>query len=143
MAVGAYGDPYRLFYGYDVKGDTCGRKNDPLDIYDESGQDLSQKKFLYFDIVRSGIPGLSDDDFEKLEIPGVELNRDTGDDKIGYCLTGKITFNDTTTEEITEASEEVEEEIGQKMLELGDPVNNIITGGDSCRYCLESCPENQ
>ena len=49
MAVAAYGDPFRLFYGYDVKGDTCGRKNDQLDIYPNSGQDLSDKKYLYFD----------------------------------------------------------------------------------------------
>ena len=142
MAVGAYGDPYRLFYGYDVKGDTCGRKNDQLDIYDQSGQDLSQKKFLYFDIVRSGIPGLSEADLAKIDVPGVDLNTDFGDDKIGYCLTGKVTYNDSDTGEVTEANEDIEEKIGQKMLEVGD-INSVLTGGDSCRYCLESCPEDQ
>ena len=142
MAVGAYGDPYRLFYGYDVKGDTCGRKNDPLDIYDESGQDLSQKKFLYFDIVRSGIPGLSEADLAKIDVPGVDLNVDVGDDKIGYCLTGKVTYTDSDTGNATEATKDIEEKIGNKMLEIGD-INSVLTGGDSCRYCLESCPEDQ
>ena len=142
MAVGAYGDPYRLFYGYDVKGDTCGRKNDRLDIYNESGQDLSQKKFLYFDIVRSGIPGLSEADLAKIDVPGVDLNVDVGDDKIGYCLTGKVTYTDSDTGNATEATKDIEEKIGNKMLEIGD-INSVLTGGDSCRYCLESCPEDQ
>ena len=44
MAVNQHGDPYRLLYGYDVKGDTCGTKNDQLDIYSKSGEDLSAKK---------------------------------------------------------------------------------------------------
>lgn len=43
MAVNLYGDPYRLLYGYDVKGDTCGTKNNKLSIYNQSGEDLSSK----------------------------------------------------------------------------------------------------
>ena len=43
MAASSHGDPYRLLYGYDVKGDTCGTTNNVLDIYAGSGQDLSSK----------------------------------------------------------------------------------------------------
>ena len=50
MAVNNNGDPYRLLYGYDVKGDTCGRTNEPIDNealkgWDSgSGEDLKTKK---------------------------------------------------------------------------------------------------
>ena len=44
MAVNQYGDPFRLLYGYDVKGDTCGTTNDKLSLYQTSGQNMKSKK---------------------------------------------------------------------------------------------------
>ena len=38
---------FRLFYGYDVKGDTCGRTNDPLEIAPGSGENLNNKKYVH------------------------------------------------------------------------------------------------
>ena len=35
------GDPYRIIYGYDVAGDVCGQKNDPIDNVSFSGKDQS------------------------------------------------------------------------------------------------------
>jgi len=90
MAIAAYGDPYRFFYGYDVKGDTCGRKNDQLDIYPSSGQDLSDKPYLHFDIARTGILFLPQSEFDEF---GINVDKNVvGDDKIEYCLTGNATL---------------------------------------------------
>ena len=140
MAIAAYGDPYRLFYGYDVKGDTCGRKNDQLDIYPLSGQDLSEKPYLHFDIARTGILFLPEEEFDELNI--VVDKSDVGDDKIGYCLTGNVTYtyNDTTTEKSTNVTEK-EEAINEDILRSGDPINTLLTGGDSCRKCVNKCPD--
>ena len=50
MAVSHNGDPLRLVFGYDVKGDTCGSTNDPLDLEafknwtSNTGEDLKAKK---------------------------------------------------------------------------------------------------
>ena len=52
IAIDNYGDPFRLLYGVDVKGDTCGRNNDPLNLEalsgltNTSGEDLSDKKLI-------------------------------------------------------------------------------------------------
>ena len=157
MAVAAYGDPFRLFYGYDVKGDTCGRKNDQLDIYPNSGQDLSDKKYLYFDITRTGI--LRMDDLPDLA-KDLGLGPYQGDDKIGFCLNGNITeyvknktaeSNNTANAadaadatEATNTGNSTEETFTEGFLKTGgDPLNAILTGGDSCRYCLEQCPADQ
>ena len=146
MAVAAYGDPYRLFYGYDVKGDTCGRNNDQLDIYPLSGEDLSEKKYLHFNVARTGILFLPDDYDEEFGKLGIE--RYDGDDKIGYCLdtlgnASSINANDATTEKATTEVPEVDEAVTNDMLSLGDPINTLLTGGDSCRYCVDECPKNQ
>ena len=146
MAVAAYGDPYRLFYGYDVKGDTCGRNNDQLDIYPLSGEDLSEKKYLHFNVARTGILFLPDDYDEEFGKLGIE--RYDGDDKIGYCLdtlgnASSINANDATTEKATTEVPEVDEAVTNDMLSLGDPINILLTGGDSCRYCVDECPKNQ
>ena len=145
MAIAAYGDPYRLFYGYDVKGDTCGSKNDQLDIYPSSGQDLSDKPYLHFDIARTGVLLLKQNELDQL---GIDIDKNAiGDDTIGYCLTGNLTgaikYNDTTTEKTTEVTENDEEVLNEDILGLGDPVNTLLTGGDSCRKCVDKCPDNQ
>ena len=143
MAIAAYGDPYRLFYGYDAKGDTCGRKNDQLDIYPSSGQDLSDRPYLHFDIARTGILFLPQSEFDEF---GINVDKNVvGDDKIEYCLTGNVTYsyNDTTTETTTEVTEKKEEAITEDILASGDPINTLLTGGDSCRKCVDKCPDNQ
>ena len=43
LALLQHGDPYRLLFGYDIKGDTCGTTNDQLSIYNNSGEDLTNK----------------------------------------------------------------------------------------------------
>ena len=142
MAVAAYGDPYRLFYGYDVKGDTCGRNNDQLDIYPLSGEDLREKKYLHFDIARTGILFLPD------ELDELGIDRYDGDDNIGYCLNtlgnaSSIKVNDITTEKPTTEVPKVDEAVTNAYMSLGDPINTLLTGGDSCRYCVDECPKNQ
>ena len=149
MAVAAYGDPYRLFYGYDVKGDTCGRNNDQLDIYPLSGEDLSEKKYLHFNVARTGILFLPDDYDEEFGKLGIE--RYDGDDKIGYCLdtlgnASSINANPTPNpveNPTTEVSEVDETVTNANILGFGDPINTLLTGGDSCRECLKECPKNQ
>ena len=149
MAVAAYGDPYRLFYGYDVKGDTCGRNNDQLDIYPLSGEDLSEKKYLHFNVARTGILFLPDDYDEELGKLGIE--RYDGKDKIGYCLdtlgnASSINANPTPNpveNPTTEVSEVDETVTNANILGFGDPINTLLTGGDSCRECLKECPNNQ
>lgn len=43
-----YGDPLRLIYGYDSFGNVCGVKNEPLPNISNSGQDHSDRKYVFF-----------------------------------------------------------------------------------------------
>ena len=42
----SYGDYYRLIYGVDSYGNTCGRKNTPIANQSLSGEDLRSKPFV-------------------------------------------------------------------------------------------------
>lgn len=43
----AYGDYYRLIYGVDSYGNTCGRRNAPITNQSLSGEDLRFKPFVH------------------------------------------------------------------------------------------------
>ena len=102
--------------------------------------------YLHFNVARTGILFLPDDYDEEFGKLGIE--RYDGDDKIGYCLdtlgnASSIKVNDATTEKATTEVPEVDEAVTNDMLSLGDPINTLLTGGDSCRKCLKECPKNQ
>ena len=47
------GNPHRLLSGTDVVGNVCGDKNEPIDNVTKSGLNMENKKYLYFDWVRT------------------------------------------------------------------------------------------
>ena len=70
-----------------------------------------------------------------------------GNDPIGFCLTGNISVvkssSDSSSDSSTsvEASDDTEAMLNEQLLGF-DPINSFLTGGDSCRYCVDQCPKN-
>lgn len=65
-----------------------------------------------------------------------------GTDQIHYCLTGEVIFKpQNSTANNSDTNPGKKDGIEDKILKF-DATNGLLTGGDSCRYCVESCPEN-
>jgi len=144
MALQQHGDPYRLLFGYDIKGDTCGTTNSQLRIYNKSGEDLSNKPYLYIDVSKSALAVFSKEKsltnkFSKEHNVDLDVSN-LGTDPIDYCLTGDVSYNKSSQINPNATSSE-DASIEDKILQF-DVVDSVLTGGDSCRYCVDQCPEN-
>ena len=115
---------------------------------------LFHSRLLYFDISKSAINEFTKDPttLNKFQEDfGVTLDTSgVGADPIHYCLTGEIkyetapssddqsTSGNTTIDENSKKNQNIQDQIL-----TFDVTNGLLTGGDSCRYCLENCPANQ
>jgi hypothetical protein len=109
---------------------------------------LFSLRYLYFDITRTalrkldtaGMQQFADDYRITLEVGQIT-------NEIEFCLTGKVNYTsngntgsiDDSQQQATSTSEV--DDINQKLVNF-DPLTAVMTGGDSCRYCVASCPAN-
>ncbi len=109
-------------------------------------------RLLYFDLAKTALIFAGDDaEFTKWSTAaGVEIASGTtaeefqNANKAEFCLTGTVTITETNGTNAggavndTAANEKLANE-----LQNADPVQSALTGGNTCRYCVSSCPGNQ
>lgn len=103
MAV-SRGDPQRILAGTDVAGNTCGRSNDPITGVSQSGQSLQDRKYLYYDWIKTakiigdqsltkaidGLNLLGDNTSVDTALNGVNFDTSSGIAR-DFCLDGVYT----------------------------------------------------
>ena len=102
-------------------------------------------RYMYFNVERAvelmGGDALSEAQ-KQAGITLVDHSKDTN--KISFCLGITDTTRDpsktTTTTTTTTTKPTTETEITKALLKT-DPVTNLLTGGGTCRYCVEKCPD--
>ena len=100
-------------------------------------------RLLYFDLAKSAVIfGSGNSNFNKWQTDtGVHIAPLTDEtNKAEYCLTGTVTVLNATASAnnatITNANNQLSENVP-------DAVSETLASGNTCRYCLDKCPEKQ
>ena len=102
-------------------------------------------RYLYIDLSKSALAAFSKTDgltdrFSSEHNIDLDVSN-VGNDPIGYCLTGNVNYTKSATPNPNSTSS-LDASLQDKILQF-DVVDNVLTGGDSCRYCVNQCPQNQ
>ena len=102
-------------------------------------------RYLYIDLSKSALAAFSKTDgltdrFSSEHNIDLDVSN-VGNDPIGYCLTGDVNYTKSANPNPNSTSS-LDASLQDKILQF-DVVDNVLTGGDSCRYCVNQCPQNQ
>ena len=106
---------------------------------------LSYFRYLYIDVSKSALAAFTKTEGLTNKFSNEHnIDIDTsniGSDAINFCLTGNVSYTNSATINPNSTSSR-NASLEDKILQF-DAVDNVLTGGDSCRYCVDQCPQNQ